>query len=163
MKKSPLKSWQYFDNPFSSYSMISDNLLKSKQFQSLTNAEKNMLFIIIVHANTSECVTCLYNTLGDYEEKNNIDIPDIDLSDKVGTRARKKQFGSPYFVIPKRQLEQYGIKPPQATRYISALIERGFITKYAYDKGHYLQTSDSHSDFNRLPTVYRFSDKWKKT
>lgn len=161
-KKSPLKKWQYYDDPFSNYAMISNNLLKSDLFRGLTNAQRLMYLVLVTHATTSECVSCLYETLKAYHKKTGKDIPEIELQELTGTRARKKQFGSPYFVFPEKHMKQYGYTASQARKLINALIDKGFIEKYCNDKAHCLNTENGLADFSQMPTVYRFTDKWKK-
>lgn len=161
-KKSPLKNWQYYADSFSNYAMISNDLLKADPFRELTNAERLMYLVLVTHSASSDCVTCLYWTLRAYHEKTGKVIPEIDLQEQVGTRARKKQFGSPFFVFPEKHMKQYGYTASQARKLIKALIEKGFIEKYCNDKAHCLSTENGLADFSQMPTVYRFSEKWKK-
>lgn len=159
--KPVLKEWQYFKNPFDNYTMVTADLLQSEQFQSLTPAAKNMYILVLVHANTKASIECTYCTLNDYFKLTGKEIPEIDLAELVGTRNRKKTFGSPYFVLPKKQMQAYGITTSYASKYIGQLINAGFLTKFCFDKGHYTTAENGHNDFDRLPTVYKFSNKWK--
>ena len=144
-KGSRLPPWLYEDNPVSSFGLVTSDLLKSKQFQGLSNPAKHLLIVLIVHARTREGQQCCFNALKEYfmglgaKE----DGARFDASNLVHTEGKA-------FVFPAKHYKGYGFEKRTVCKYMSELKEKGFVEVKLCGKNQY------------KPNIYLFSEKWKK-
>ena len=107
-KKSSLPKYCCYDDEYANFAMVSANLLSAKQFQQLSHAARAFYIMLVCHKNTQEQRVCLYKTLKEYYTLYGIDKPDIDIQCDAGLYPKAVK-ESVYFVIPLKQLEQYGL------------------------------------------------------
>lgn len=159
-----LQSYLYYQNPFSTYARITNDLLKSEPFKQLPKGLQKFYLVLVVHSFSEEQLTCLHETLKEYHRRTGNEVSDFDISVETGTYQRLKNFGSRYFVFPEKHAKEYGYSKQLSSNNLKALIEKGFIDIFCFDKGHYRKGVDGNytHDFDRTPTVYQFVDKWKR-
>lgn len=139
------------------FAMVTADLLESKQFMSLSYAARFFYIILAAHKKTTSQRQCLYMTLKDYHRIQNDGKSDLDIQFEAGTLKRQKK-DSPFFVIPEKQLREYGLTGSYATKLKNELIEKGFISEVFFTKD-----KNGYSNYNsKTPTLYRFSSKWKE-
>lgn len=159
--KSEIPSYLYNDDPFCNFAMITSNLLASEQFQKLSYAARAFYLMCAIHKQTPEQSTCLFNALKEYytligEEKTDYDIR-LDAGQQGNARVK-----SSYFVIPQKQLKQYGFSTTYATKLKDELIDKKFIKAFANDKKHGANNAQgSNRDFSNRMTIYQFINDWK--
>lgn len=153
-KNKKVPSYLYFDDSDSNFSMITSNLLSSKEFQELSYAGRMFYIVLVTHKNTPEQRNCLYSSLKEYYMILGIDKPDVDIKCDAGLYPKAIKH-SMLFVIPQKQLAQYGYSPQYASKLKKELIEHGFIKIKYGGKGKYNAWNDN-------VTVYEFTNDWKK-
>lgn len=147
-----LATWQYHNDPHSLWGKVSMDLLMSKQFQELSKAAQMLYIVLIVNKINSDQSQCLYNALKDYGELTGEPISDEELKYKCGDYKKSREYAD-LFVIPAKQLAQYGFKKSYASKLKQELEDNGFIETFANKK--------SKGRVDLAVTIYKFSDKWK--
>ena len=144
-KSSRLPPWLYEDNPVSSFGIITADLLRSKQYQSLSNTAKHLLVVLIAHAKTREAQQCCFNALQEYliATGSGADSARYDASYLVHTEGRA-------FVFPPKHYREYGFERRTVCKYMAELKDGGFVEVKFSGKNQY------------SVNVYLFSEKWKK-
>lgn len=162
-KDQGLQEYLYYDNPFSQYARITNDLMRSEAFRKLPPGLRLFYIVLVVHSFSEEQTTCLFQTLKDYHKMTGKEISDFDLSVEAGT-YRRGNWGSKYFVFPEKHANMYGYSKQLSSNNLKALRERGFIDVFCFDKGHFKKGEDGKytHDFDRTPTVYQFVDTWKR-
>jgi len=158
MKKKRVKQiprYLYYDDPWANFSMVTDNLLRAKQFQELSAAAKNFYVICCTHKKTAQQSQCLYMALKEYYQTIGEEKPDIEISYEAGT-CKKSYRESDKFVIPQSHLAEYGISPQYASKLKKELIAKGFIRIFANGK-------HKHNAYDKRVTIYEFINDWKKS
>lgn len=143
-KKRTAPEWAYEDNPFSTFGMIYTDLLKSKQYQSLSCATKLFFIVCIAHSRTQEGQECLYNALKERYTKLGIKKSEFDLNKEVHDEEYKK------FVFPKKHYEKYGYSKAYVCKCFAELKKQGFIKV--------VQCGKAAIRVN----IYEFSTEWKR-
>lgn len=141
------------------FAMIPPDLFESKTFQSLTHAARLFYVLIAVHATTENQRSCLYRTLQEYNDlvglgEDGTKLSDVDIRLMAWGNKRTHTF-SELFVIPEKQLLQYGYTSSRAWKLKKELIEKGFIEVKYFGKGL------KQKAFDKNVTVYKFTDSWK--
>lgn len=152
--KSIVPSHLYCDNPYASWAMLTDDLLKAKPIQELHPPYRYFYLVCCVHKETLMQKQCLYNALKDYYQFIGEEKEDIDIQFEAGT-CKKSHITSKKFVFPAKHLKEYGYTPQNANKLFRALIDKGFIRKFANNKRR-------EQGFLKEVTIYEFVDDWKK-
>lgn len=143
MKKKGIPPWTYEDNPFSRYGIICTDMLKSPQFQALSNPAKILYFTMTAHARDEKAIECLYKTISDLDALLGLNTPQIDIDRAVYQSEYK------YFVFPKKQYERYGYDKRTVNKYKDELLQAGFISDPVRQASR------------RRVNIYEFSTNWK--
>jgi hypothetical protein len=158
-KKKAIPSYLYYKDAFSNFSRITSDLLQSEPFQNLSHAARAFYIVLVTHKNTALQRECLFNSLKDYHKLTGNEVTDFDLSVEAGTYSRQK-YDSPYFVIPEKQLKEYGYSSQYANKLKKELINNGFIEIFANAKSI---NNDSYCRCSsKRVTIYKFVNYWKR-
>ena len=102
MAKKSIPPWSYEDNPFSRFGIICTDMLKSPQFQSLSNPAKLLYLTMTAHAREEKAIECLHNAIMELDALLGLNTPKVDI-DRIVYQSDFK-----YFVFPKKQYVKYG-------------------------------------------------------
>ena len=149
-----LSFWQFHNDPHSLWGKVSMDLLMSEQFQDLSKSAQLLYIILIVNKINSDQSQCLFNALKDYYELIGEPLTKEELKYQTGDYSRSRRFAN-LFVIPAKQLEQYGFKKSYASRLKQELENKGFIKTFANKK--------CQGRVDLSVTIYQFTDNWKHT
>ena len=154
-KNNKRPSFTYETDPGSPFGMITNDLLRSKAFQELSRTAQVFYIVCVAHKSDSTQSTALYKALQYYyagiENKTDEDAKlDSGQNKKTITHSTK-------FVFPEKQLEEYGFSSQSGSKYKKELIDKGFLKIAHQDKPHMMDGT-----WTRVPTVYEFTNKWKK-
>jgi len=150
--KKNLLPWQYHNDPDSLWGKVSMDLLMSEQFQDLSKAAQLLYIVLIVNKINSDQSQCLYKSLKDYFNLIDEPISEDELKYKCGDYKKARRFAD-YFVMPAKQMEQYGFSKQYASRLKQELEDKGFIKTVVNKK--------SQGRVDLAVTIYQFSDGWK--
>ena len=144
-KRGRLPPWSYEDNEYSSFGMITDDMLKSKKYQSLNPAAKCLLITLIVHAKTTQGQQCTFNAL--VERYQELGTPIEGARVDAGREVHKDGAA---FVFPAKHYRSYGYSTRHISKLMRELREAGFV--------EIIQAGKNQHRVN----IYRFSTKWKR-
>lgn len=139
-KGKSLDPWLYDDNPTSSFSMPTDDLLRSKHFRELTAGAQILYIDLISWKNRRENRQALHQALIEYYADTGKKTSEYDLNREADDPHNNK------FVFPQKRMEEYG-SVRTIRRNMKELIDKGFIAVF-------------WESFRR-PTIYRFTYEWK--
>lgn len=148
-----LSAWQYHNDPHSLWGKVSIDLLMSEQFQDLSIAAQMLYVVLIVNKINSDQSQCLYNALKDYYEITGNPLSEIELQYKCGDFDKSRRTAD-LFVIPAKQLEQYGFTKSYATKLKKELEDKGFIKTFANKK--------CKGRVDLSVSIYQFVNDWKR-
>lgn len=140
-KGKALAPWLYDDNPESSFSMPTDDLLRSKHFQELPTGAQILYINLISWKQRREQRQGLYQALAEYYADQNKKTTEFDLQREANDPTNNR------FVFPEKRMKEYG-DVRTIRRNMKVLIEKGFIAAFW--------------EQYRRPTIYRFTYEWKK-
>lgn len=153
-KEREIPPYLYESDAWSSFGLITSDLLQSKAFQELSSAARQFYIVLAVNKATVDQRTCLFNTLHGYYKRMKIEKPDVEIAFEAGT-SRKSYVKSSMFVFPQVQAEAYGYSAARSSQLKKELENAGFI-KACYNKKSRAQAR------LKIPTVYEFIDDWKQ-
>ncbi len=139
-----LPEYSYDDNGFSAFGFVSADLMKSKQFQNLSPPARLLYITCIAHRNEEKARECLSLRLSEINEQ---------CGCGWSTSEIKRLSNDPkgeYFVFPACQYQEYGFKYGWFSKYMSELIDAGFICRKWGGRNQY------------TVTVYSFDKRWKR-
>ena len=119
----------YADVGNTNFAQVRDGLLQSAEFQALTVGERYFYITCLVQARTKKCSQCLY--MHGRED------------------GREEPYSKLCFVFPAAHMKEYGYESGNGSKYLHALMEKGFIERVESNK------------HRQKVNVYRFTDKWK--
>ncbi len=143
MAKKTIPVWSYEDNPFSRFGIICTDMLKSPQFQSLSNPAKLLYLTMTAHARDEKAIECLHNAIMELDALLGLSTPKVDI-DRIVYQSDFK-----YFVFPLKQYEKYGFDRKTVNKYKDELLRSGFIEN-PVKQVHRLRVN-----------IYGFSTNWK--
>ena len=134
--------------------MVGVSLLESERFQTLlTPAERMFYLCCAANQGAWSQKDELFKALKIYFEGS--DLTDYDIRLEAGLESRAVKYPRK-FVFPQRMLKRYGYSAVRGNQLLKALFDKGFIRVVAHGK-------DRRHAFLKLPTVYEFSDDWRKS
>lgn len=151
--KTKISSWLYGEEVSGKFLMLPPEIFEEPAFQSLSHAARNFYILLNVHKQTEIQRSCLLKALRDYNQILDLGMTDDDLLNEATPNKRTK-YTSGYFVIPQKQLKDYGYSAQYANKLKKELIAAGFIKVVFGGKGKY-------AAWNQNVTVYQFSSEWK--
>lgn len=154
--KKYIPTYLYDDDPESNFSMITSNLLRSKAYQSLSHAARDFYIVLCTHKQTVEQTETLFASLKEYYKLRGVEKTDYDLRLEAGQDKRSVKKSSK-FVIPSKQLREYGYSDSYASKLKKELINHGFIKVFANEK-----RKSNNKCFDKNVTIYEFISNWKK-
>ena len=137
------------------YLQLPCDFLKEPAFTDLPFAARLFYITLCVHKESIEQQACLEQSLKSYNEIFDLNMTDQDIKCEARPHKRISKFvDGRMFVIPEKQLKEYGYSTQYACKLKKILIEKGFIEEVYAHKGKY-------DGWSKNVTIYRFSDKWK--
>ena len=141
--KRGIPPWSYEDNPYSRFGIVCTDLLKSPQFQALSNPAKVLYLTMTAHARDEKAIECLHNAIMDLDALLGLKTPKVDIDRTVYQSDYK------YFVFPLKQYALYGYDRKTVNKYKNELVEAGFI-----------EEAVKQVRLKRV-NIYEFSTNWK--
>lgn len=153
-----IPSYLYESDSGSNYSRVTSDLLMSKSYQELSHAARAFYIVLVTHKHTKIQSETLFNSLKEYYERLGIEKTKEDLQGESDQWEKWHGGESKKFVIPEKQLKEYGYSSAYASKLKRELIEKGFIKVFANRKGK----GAINQDYSKSVTIYEFSNAWKK-
>lgn len=135
-----LKSWMYEKDHNSKWAMIHGDLMKSQAFLALSRQEQLFYIVCRVNATDGTGRKALQHISEETARARNEDVDSF---------VQERMSGD-YFVMPAKQVEEYGYTRQRAYKLMQGLIEAGFVDR--------VESNGNQWKIN----VYRFSNRWKK-
>lgn len=113
------RPFDYVRNPKTNYGTMPVDILKSKEFQSLSCAARLFYCVLRAHVHSQHNLECLYCTVQELDKRMRYETPMTDIREAV--------YSFQYFVLPAVQGEAYGYSPQYSHKLRAELERAGFI------------------------------------